>query len=515
MKPSNQNIMESLRQWIMVAMVLLAADSGFAQTYSVVDLGAFTNSPETVNAINNSGNLAGILKINGNYRAVLYGGAWTNLGTLGGTTNTGVLGMNDALRVVGRSRLTNSTLSRAFLWTPGGTDGIASNPQMKDLGTLSGGAAAEADDINSSGQITGFSQTSKDDHAFRYSGGTMTDIGTLLGNNVDSYAASINDAGHVTGTAYYQNFGSSRAFFYNGSSMTDLGNFGWSDSYGLAINNNTNIIGYVDDSTTGYAHAFRYTTNFADLGTLGGHYSYALSINNSNLIVGGSFADAGDLIYHAFICTNSSPFDLNNLLDDSGAGWVLNEARAINDGGQIIGLGTLNGVRHAFLLAKLPPGITNQPVSQTVTVSNSVTLTVGVTGTTPLSYQWRFGGTNLAGATTNFYALNNAQPTNAGAYTIVITNYYGAVTSAVATLTVTIPVPPQITDFKIAGTNVLLSFSTMSSGNYFIEARTNLTIGAWSGLISNIAGNGSVKTATNFGGAALPECYYRVRLSFP
>ena len=100
MKPSNQNIMESLRQWIMVAMVLLAADSGFAQTYSVVDLGAFTNSPETVNAINNAGKLAGMLKINGNYRAVLYGGAWTNLGTLGGTTNTDALGTFAGIPIV-------------------------------------------------------------------------------------------------------------------------------------------------------------------------------------------------------------------------------------------------------------------------------------------------------------------------------------------------------------------------------------------------------------------------------
>src|SRR5882757_7547919 len=243
------NFKKNLRRWFVVVTIFAAANLGAAQNYSVVDLGAFTNSPSTVNAINNAGKFAGVLNIGGNYRAVLYGGSWTNLGTLGGTTNSSALGMNDTMQVVGRARLTNSTASRAFLWTPGGTDGIASNPQMKDLGTLSGGTAAEADDINSSGQITGFSQTSKDDHAFRYSGGTMTDIGTLLRNNVDSYAASINDAGHVTGTAYFQNFGNSGTFFYNGSSMTNLGNFGCSDSYGLAINNRTNIIGYVDNAS--------------------------------------------------------------------------------------------------------------------------------------------------------------------------------------------------------------------------------------------------------------------------
>ena len=84
-----------------------------------------------------------------------------------------------------------------------------------------------------------------------------------------------------------------------------------------------------------------------------------------------------------------------------------------------------------------------------------------------------------------------------------------------ATLTVTVPVPPQITGIKIAGTNVLLTFTTMNGGTYFVEGRTNLVTGAWSDLISNIAGNGGLKTATNFGAATFLERYYRVRLSFP
>ena len=457
------NAVKQLCRWSFFATLFAAANSGFAQKYSVVDLGEFTNSLDAVSAINSPGQFVGALKINGFYRAVLYGGAWTNLGTLGGTSSFG-LGMNDALRVVGRSRLTNGTVNRAFLWTPGGTDGIAGNPQMKDLGTLSGGAAATADDINNSGQIAGYSQTSGDDNAYRYSGGTMSNIGTLLGNSIDSYSSGINDAGHVTGYAYYKNFSYSHAFFYNGSSMTDLGVFStWHESTGLAINKNDQIVGYVTDTSGTASHAFRYASGYTDLGTLGGgHFSYARSINNSNIIVGGSYTNTGDTIYHAFICTNTTLSDLNNQVDDSGAGWVLNEAWAINDSGQIIGLGTLSGMQHAFLLAKLPPVITNQPSSQTVALSNNVTFTAGVTGTTPLSYQWRFNGTSLAGATTNYYALNNAQPTNAGNYTIVVTNSYGSVTSAVATLTV--GVPPSITNQPVSQAVVVSNNVTFTAG---------------------------------------------------
>ena len=91
-----------------------------------------------------------------------------------------------------------------------------------------------------------------------------------------------------------------------------------------------------------------------DLGTLGGHYSYANGINNSNVIVGGSFIDANDSIYHAFVTVSNSMVDLNGQLDATGAGWELTEARAINDSGQIVGVGRFEGVNHAFLLSPLP-----------------------------------------------------------------------------------------------------------------------------------------------------------------
>lgn len=46
--------------------------------------------------------------------------------------------------------------------------------------------------------------------------------------------------------------------------------------------------------------------------------------------------------------------DLNTLLDGSGAGWTLNWANDINDLGQIVGIGTIGGQTHAFLLTPEP-----------------------------------------------------------------------------------------------------------------------------------------------------------------
>ncbi|HOX57252.1 MAG TPA: GH25 family lysozyme [Candidatus Paceibacterota bacterium] len=92
----------------------------------------------------------------------------------------------------------------------------------------------------------------------------------------------------------------------------------------------------------------------------------------------------------------------------------------------------------------VPPVITGEPQSRTVTVSNnaSFTVTVAVSSSTPLYYQWRLGGTNLAGATARSLTVTNAQFSDAGEYTVVITNAADSVTSAVALLTVTPPQPP-------------------------------------------------------------------------
>jgi hypothetical protein len=61
-----------------------------------------------------------------------------------------------------------------------------------------------------------------------------------------------------------------------------------------------------------------------------------------------------------------------------------------------------------------------------------------------LSYQWRFNGTNIAGATNVAYTLSNVQPSRLGEYSVLVANRYGSVTSSNATLTLP-PGPPSIT----------------------------------------------------------------------
>jgi hypothetical protein len=88
------------------------------------------------------------------------------------------------------------------------------------------------------------------------------------------------------------------------------------------------------------------------------------------------------------------------------------------------------------------PVITSQPQSVVANPNDFVSFFVGADGSPDLKYQWRKDGNNLTGQTDATYSIPSAQVSDAGNYTVVVTNAAGAVTSAVATLNVVIPSNP-------------------------------------------------------------------------
>jgi hypothetical protein len=86
-----------------------------------------------------------------------------------------------------------------------------------------------------------------------------------------------------------------------------------------------------------------------------------------------------------------------------------------------------------------PPNLTMQPQSRTVPAGSNVVFTAWGTGSKPFYYRWRFNGTNLPGAALPNLALTSVQPSHAGAYSVVVSNVSGVVTSAVAVLNVQEP----------------------------------------------------------------------------
>jgi sugar lactone lactonase YvrE len=90
-------------------------------------------------------------------------------------------------------------------------------------------------------------------------------------------------------------------------------------------------------------------------------------------------------------------------------------------------------------VAIFPPAITAQPVSLLNDLGTTATFSVTATGTDPLDYQWRLNGTNVAGATNSTLTLTKVQSTNAGNYSVLVTNLAGWTVSSNALLTVNLP----------------------------------------------------------------------------
>ncbi|MBE0543716.1 MAG: immunoglobulin domain-containing protein [Verrucomicrobia bacterium] len=81
-----------------------------------------------------------------------------------------------------------------------------------------------------------------------------------------------------------------------------------------------------------------------------------------------------------------------------------------------------------------PLTITSHPSNVLALLWSPATFNVSAAGEGPFSYQWRFNGTDLEGATDNPLVLTNVQTARAGSYSVVVSNVYGSTSSAPATL---------------------------------------------------------------------------------
>jgi hypothetical protein len=132
----------------------------------------------------------------------------------------------------------------------------------------------------------------------------------------------------------------------------------------------------------------------------------------------------------------------------------------------------------------IAPGIVTQPQPETIALGGTATFSVAASGTTPLSYQWRKDGVNLAngsgvsGANSATLTLNGVTFLSAGAYSVVVSNTASpsAVSNSV-TLNVTTAAGASVVYFN-GGTygqnfNALPasgSFSFAANGPYALDA---------------------------------------------
>src|SRR5262249_6226735 len=171
-------------------------------------------------------------------------------------------------------------------------------------------------------------------HIILWSDGQLQDLGTF--DDEESWARGISDREQIIGQARR------RAFLWEGGRVRDLGTLpGATESIALALKRKEQVVG-------ASGHAFLWERGrMRDLGTLGGSQSAATGINEAGEVVG--FATDAAQRKRAFLWKGGRMRDLNDLVGGA-SGWVLEGAVDINGRGQVLGHGTRDGVRRAFLL---------------------------------------------------------------------------------------------------------------------------------------------------------------------
>jgi len=322
-----------------------------------------------------------------------------DLGTLGGSA-TFVRNMSNTGYVTGWS-LDGGGSTWAYLWHAG---------SMTNLGGLTGASNSEGLGVDDNGDVSGdsdFAGSGGVSHATTWIGGAANDLGqfdsgTFLFN---SFGYGINNSGFVTGTGGGIHFGG-HAFLYDPSNPPLVDISGGLIGVGFAINSSGDVAGggakrlangtYVPISGTAFAlldngqmagqngsqHATLYSSTgiATDLGTLPGDTSsIAFGLNTAGDVVGESDSGPPTPTGRAFLYRVGVMVDINSLIVP-GSGWVLNDARSINDAGVIVGNGLYFGQERGYMLTVGPAPVAVQSIAVNPTsVYNGTSTTATVT----------------------------------------------------------------------------------------------------------------------------------------
>lgn len=334
----------------LLAITLYGPESTSAATvYQITDLGNVT-----LKAINNLGSIVG----NDSNSGFLWkGGVFAPLVPSDGSGFPFIPNdINDLDEIVGAKGSLSG--EAAYRWTAGQFSAL--QPSTNTLTPYS-----QALQINNAGQIVGSYVTGASSgggvwRATTWQGTTFSSdlqLQTLRGNypsaqSVETYGIAQNNLGTVVGwsKAADSNFD---AFTFSNNVMSAVIVDGV-DMHGARptdINDNGVIVGgdYFDRAFVLSGNSIR------KLEFIGGTYSNALSVNDAGVVVGIATVNDGLQSGHAFLFDGEEMTDLSLLPSVQLAGWSeLTRAIDINNSGQIIGVGILNGQQRSFLLTPVP-----------------------------------------------------------------------------------------------------------------------------------------------------------------
>ncbi len=178
-----------------------------------------------------------------------------------------------------------------------------------------------------------------------------------------------------------------------------------------------------------------------------------------------------------------------NITNATNASLTLTDIQSTNAGTYTVVISNAVGTvtsSNAVVAVVTPVSITSHPQNAAVGVGTNASFSVSATGTAPLFYQWKFNGINIAGETNSVLSLNSVLSTNAGYYSVNVSNAINSVTSSNATLTVlsapVITAQPQNAS-TIAGSDVIFSVGVQGNLPNISSGALKLWLRADAGVI--------------------------------
>ena len=179
--------------------------------------------------------------------------------------------------------------------------------------------------------------------------------------------------------------------------------------------------------------------------------------------------------------------------------------------------GAISGMPYAALVTIVesnltfttPPNLIVQQTNETIIEGQNATISVVASGAQPLTSQWRKNGANIAGATNATYTIASAQITDAGTYTVMVSNSAGVIITTGAALGIN---PFHITNVARQTNSVLIAWTAPSGSTNVVQAAVS-PVAAFSNISSNILINGSSTNYVDCGATTnFPARFYRVGL---
>ena len=158
-----------------------------------------------------------------------------------------------------------------------------------------------------------------------------------------------------------------------------------------------------------------------------------------------------------------------------------------------------------------PPILFLQPTDAVALVGKAVPFQATAFGVQPLTYQWLFNGVPLSGKTQATLSLTNVQLSQMGAYSVVVSNPNGSVTSAPpAQLTVLGSPNFQVDGVNVSAGAIAISLQTLSNRTYTLEYKNSLTDSNWTPILPAMPGPGLPLSLQDTNPVTLPTRFYRV-----